>query len=490
MGAYWKVSWILFGLFVVVSLAWLHRVPGLMGDEASEGENVYQLLELEKIVVTGERSYIGPAIDYVRLPFIKVFGYTPLALRLVVVVFSLGTFWLAASVLRRLFGDPSALFGLAFLFFSPIYLTQQRMGWAITLLPFFGLLLLFVLTRQFRYRPLIAGLVAGVGLSNHVLFLPTVIAITVASVPPLFLPLGKGERQEGVSRKLLGYWPAIIGFIAGFGMQFAVLLMQREDQGDVGATTKLFWQRLSDLPDVLPLVISGSSYVARYTGTEFAPWATQVITFVIVALAVLAIAMRRTRKFAFLWALGIAIQLIVLMYIVDRYTLRYFVVPVLGIWALAGVGLGTIFNFHFFRQSADPPWWRTIFKSEAVRFIAPIAIALGLTVWAVLVVLVPFLRTGGSTAEFSLGNRTDTAAALVDTRGLIKCLRRAGSVSSENIHILNRLQFVSHRYQDLAVLPEEIAREARWLVEYRDAKHPEPGVLCPELEHFRIVVNP
>lgn len=487
MSAYWKVVWILFGLFAVANLAWLHRVPGLQGDEASEGENVYQLLETEKIVVAGERSYIGPMIDYVRVPFIKLFGYTPLALRLVAVSFSLGTFWLAAAVLRRFFGEMPALFGLALLFFSPLYLTQQRIGWAITLLPFFGLLLLFVLTRQFRYRPLIAGLVAGVGLSNHILFLPTLMGIVGAGFLGLALRQTQGHStplrrlwlaMSGALKRGVEWWPSLIGFAAGFGMQFAVLVLQREDQGDVGATTKLFWQRLADLPDVWPLVISGSSYVARYTGTEFAPWATQVTTFVIVVLAVVALVMRRTRKFAWLWTLGIAIQMIVLMYMVDRYTLRYFVVPVLGIWALAGVGLGTIFNFHF-----------SIFKSRFFQYVAPVTIALGLTVWAVLTVLAPFLRTGGSTNEFSLGNRTDTAAALVDTRDLFACLRRKGSVSSENVHILNRLQFMSHRYHDLAVLPEELVREARWIVEYRDEKRPDPGVLCPELGHFRVVVN-
>jgi hypothetical protein len=112
-----------------------------------------------------------------------------------------------------------------------------------------------------------------------------------------------------------------------------------------------------------------------------------------------------------------------------------------------------------------------------------------LILWSVFVVLIPFLKTGGSTADFSLGNRTDSAAALVDTRPLVECLRGAGPVSSENIHIWNRLQFLSHEYQDLGVVPQDDTSHAKWLIEYRDAKQPDAGDRCPELTHFRIVAN-
>lgn len=90
----------LFIFFLIAHAAWLHRVPGLIGDEASEGENVYQILQSHTLVLQGERSYIGPLIDYLRVPFIFVFGYTALGLRAAVLVFALATYWLAAEIGR------------------------------------------------------------------------------------------------------------------------------------------------------------------------------------------------------------------------------------------------------------------------------------------------------------------------------------------------------------------------------------------------------
>lgn len=463
MSAYWKTVWILFVVFVVANLAFLHRVPGLMGDEASEGENVYELLRSEKIVVQGERSYIGPLIDYLRVPFIKIFGYTALSLRLVMFVASLAMFLLAAVVLERLFGETSALFTLTLGFFNPIYLTQARLGWAITLFPFFAFSILFLLTSQFKHRALLAGLAAGVGLSNHILFLPTLIAIVAINM------ISGG-------RKLLPFWPGLVGFIAGFAMQFTVLILFREDQGDVTAVAQTFGERAPDLPKLLPHVLSGSSYIASYTGTglsEMWQWAIVGITCILILSALL---LGSRKKFAWVWLLGLVVQLVVLVYMIDRFSLRYFAMPVIGLWILAGIGLGAI--------------WARIPKLHlrGVEW-GSVLVAGGLTAWSIFAILVPFLKIGGSTANFSLGNRTDSAAALVDTRPLMECLRGAGPAFSENVHIWNRLQFLSHQYSDLEVLPEDQKYSAKYVVEYRDAKRPETGTLCSELAHFRVVAK-
>lgn len=83
---------IIFTLFLIAQLAYLHRVPGLLGDEASEGENVYQLLQSDKLPIIGERSYIGVLTDYVRVPFVAVLGYSTLALRIPMLIASIVCF--------------------------------------------------------------------------------------------------------------------------------------------------------------------------------------------------------------------------------------------------------------------------------------------------------------------------------------------------------------------------------------------------------------
>ncbi len=483
MSAYWKTVWVLFGIFVVAHLTFLHRVPGLMGDEASEGENVYQLLQADHLVIQGERSYIGPLIDYVRVPFIQTFGYTPLALRMIVLLASLATFWLAASVLRTMFGEVPALFALALGFFSPTYLTQERIGWAIALFPFFLFLILYLIPLQERNygRVLLAGLAAGIGLSNHILFLPTLVAVVVVGVIAGMLPAnsaGSSPRFLSRLKGVLAYWPGLVGFVAGFIMQFWVLVNYREDQGDPEAMAQFFSDRFADLPSVLPFVLSGSSYVARYTGVEFSSGVIWLVTAAVVLLGLIALTFSSRRKMAWLWVLGMAIHLVVLMLMVDRFTLRYFVMFVFAAWMLAGVGVGAL--VERFLPSLH---------LRSVSKVLPIGVATCLVLWSVFAVLLPFLKTGGSTADFSLGNRTDSAAALVDTRPLVECLRGKGPASSEKIHIWNRMQFLSHEYSDLQVLPQDDSSHAQWLVHYRAAKQPDPGDLCPELAHFRVILN-
>ena len=135
--------WMLFLLFAIVFGSHLTTLPALMGDEGSEGENVYQLLQADSITFMGERSYIGVLIDYVRVPFVWVFGYTTWALRLPMYGFMLATFWLAAYVLNKWLPPEAVPFALVGIFFSPIFLTHQRLAWAVTLFPWFVFLILY-----------------------------------------------------------------------------------------------------------------------------------------------------------------------------------------------------------------------------------------------------------------------------------------------------------------------------------------------------------
>lgn len=480
MTTYGKTLAALFGLFLITNSLYLHRVPGLMGDEASEGQNVYELLDREGITIMGERSYIGPLIDYVRVPFVAAFGYTALALRIPMFLASLATFAMAANVFRRWFGDHVGLFPLVLVAFSLPYLTHQRLAWAITLFPFFFFLTIWLSQRNWRYKWLWVGLAAGLGLHTHIMFAPTLAALVVTGLMswllrsphpnPLPAPVPQGGWGEGV-----------VAFWAAFGTQFVVLQLMREDQGDPGKVAELFSERLADLPDLLPVILSGSSFVAHYTGSEFAPWVAASSMWLVLILAGLGLALSWRNKIVWLWLMGLVTHLVVLLYMIDRFSLRYFLMFTLGVYVLAGIGMGEIVV-------------RLLTMMGRVNWVPlkAIGIAIVFSLLWVGFVLVPFMRSGGSVADFSLGNRTDGAAALVDERPLIACLRGVGTVSSENVHIYNRLLYLSHQYADLAVIHEAQVREASLLVHYRDKKAPAIAVgqeVCPDLAHFIVAVN-
>ena len=522
---------VLFVLFLVLSTAYLHRVPGLMGDEASEGENVYQKIQIltgdetkarASELLLGERSYIGPAIDYAQLPFVWAFGYTTLALRVPVLIASTISFLLAASVSRRLFGEKSSLLVLALVFFSPMYLTMHRLSWAITLHTFFALLVIWLLLSKVRGKYFLAGAAAGLGLHSHILFLPTLIAITTAFTCSKLLrafgnhygcgschggstqsfasvPLPHSAKAERASRNCAKAWVARrratrslgnnlkslfvktvlfgAGFALLFGTQYVALRADTSDQGDPARVAEQVGERATAFVEAAPLYLSGSSYIARYTGVELPDTWRLGITSLLLVLSLVALAWHKQRRAVWLWALGLGTHLAVLLVMIDRFTLRYFTVFSLGVWMLAALGLATVVSL----PAGKAGMYRYIETRKAALVCA---LALG-TVFIVLV-LVPFLQTGGSTNDFSLGNRTNSAADLADTRPLVACLRGQGTVSSENVHIWNRLRYFSHHYEDLQPLPEAQVAETDFLAHYRDGKTEveSDSELCPDLEHF------
>ncbi len=477
MRSYSLPFWILFILFVLVNLSYLHRVPGLMGDEASEGQNVYELLDRGGITIMGERSYIGPLIDYIRVPFIKVFGYTALAVRLPMLLASLATFLLAASVLRRWFGEEKSLFPLIALTFSLPYLAHQRLGWAITLFPFFFFLTIWLAQRNGKHKWLGVGLAAGLGLHTHIMFAPTVAALFASGfISHWWEPASTAGDGASKAKGLLKFLLAAVGFWAGFGTQFAVLQLFTEDQGDPVAVGEVWTERLAALPDLLPVILSGSSYVAHYTGVEFSSGVAVGIMWLVIILAFVGVILAWRNKYVWLWVAGLAIHLLVLLYMIDRFSLRYFLMFTLGVYVLAGVGVGELV-VRFSR----------VIKKEWFVSLKALGLAMVLSLGWIVVVLVPFLRTGGGITDFSLGNRTDSATALVDVRPLVECLVGQGSVSSENVHIYNRLLYMSHEYSDLKVIHETEAPTADFLVHYRRPSSPvvaRASELCPGLAHF------
>ncbi len=480
MSLWYKAAVItLFMLFLTANAAYLHRVPGLMGDEASEGENVHLLSRARQPVVRGERSYIGPLVDYLRVPFIKFLGYTALAVRLPMLFFSLVSFTLAVVVFRRLWGDYTGLAAAAAMLFSPVYLLYQRLGWAITLSAFFTLLTLYFLTlpKESRFKkhgPLLAGIAAGLGAHNHILFLPVLAGITGGW---LIAMLGQGHF-----RRIAGYWPAVIGFFAAFGTQLAVMAGDRAEFSDAAGSTSLFGDKVSDFPSLMPMILSGSSYIARYTGDELTPPLYMWITWILIALALSALIFSRRRRVGWAWAAALAVMTAAVLYIIVQFSLRYFVVPVLGMWALAGAGLGTI----IVRLSKG--------RRQHLLAVSVIILAVGLTAWTAGQALIPYLKTGGSTGEFSLGNRNDSAAALADTGSLLRCIESAGPVYSKNVHIQNRLRFwsLNEKYNVEVVAANESKKRVRWVVYYRiEGKKYGDGQFekCPQLKHWRVVAR-
>lgn len=464
---------IIFVFFLIANTAYLHRVPGLLGDEGSEGENVYQLLHGESLPIVGERSYIGPLIDYVRVPYVFLFGYTPLALRMLMLTASIFIFFLARSVLVKLFGEDIGMIALVVFLFSPIFLLQQRIGWAITLNVFFLWLLLYALLSDWKYKWLLSGLIAGVGLSNDIIFLPTLVLVCICTV---CIYIFSGNIRKKLTTLALHSWLILVGFVAGFGTQLAVLTLLQDDQGNRSEVVAGFGSRLGDFLPSLPVYISGSSYVARYTGTEFSPLAISAISLILCIVACIGL-FHKKRKYIVGFVAGLAIHSYLLLYMVDRFTLRYFALLSMIVWLLAGLGLGVFFE--------------RILPKKALRAI-PVAVALLLMIWTAYTTLIPFLRTGGSLKEFSLGNRNDKASAFVDIRPLLDCVRGKGVLYGASQDIFDRLQYLARGDNGIVIVDGDHKAEAAWTISYKKIGNDferDDSSLCPDIPFFRVVAR-
>ncbi len=460
-------------LHAVTMSVYLHRLPGLLGDEGSEGENVWEILDSKQVTIYGERSYIGPAMDYLRIPFVLVFGYNALALRIPIVILSVLTFFLAAAVFRKLFGEEAALYIVAALFFSPAYLLYQRLGWAITIILFFALFTVWLLQQRSPWKFLWAGLAAGIGLHNHFIFLPTLAALVITYV--LFgLTTVTALNRKYLLLLLQNAAGALIGFAAGFSTQLAVLLTMKEDQGEPGQIVSLFTDRLWQLPEVLPKFISGSIFSAFYTGEPLAVWLIASIMAALVILIICGFLFSAQKKALGWWLLGMIIQLIILVLIIDRFAARYLIMTTLSVWGMAGFGLYAVAV-------------KCMGTRVTAHAIASVVLVVTLIIAFTAPALAAFLRTGGSTAPVVITEkRSEPAAAFVDVRELLTCVSNQGPVYSDSVHIYNRLLYLSHSNPGLQVTENE--DEAAMIVDYRlpDAA---PGSACPELRHFTVSPN-
>jgi 4-amino-4-deoxy-L-arabinose transferase-like glycosyltransferase len=158
----------------------------------------------------------------------KLFGYGTLAIRLVTVLFGLGTVAAAFGVGREMFGNRFGLI-LSFLFaISRWHITFSRFGVYTITLPFFELLTLWLLLRARRTRQLHdfvwAGLAFGMGLNFYIgirLFVP------VLGLYILFWALE--VLRDRFVRKVTTTWqPFVVGLVAfGLGTWLTVAPLAR-----------------------------------------------------------------------------------------------------------------------------------------------------------------------------------------------------------------------------------------------------------------------
>lgn len=112
---------------------------GLNADEASLGYNAYSLIQTGR----DEHGHVWPInfesfgdfkpalYGYILIPFIKVLGLTPLAVRLPSALAGILAIGVMFIIVRELFGEPVAYISAAYLAISPWHIHFSRGGWEV-----------------------------------------------------------------------------------------------------------------------------------------------------------------------------------------------------------------------------------------------------------------------------------------------------------------------------------------------------------------------
>jgi hypothetical protein len=243
-----------------------HGWPYLNSDEAVLGLMSVDIWQRgAHPIFTYGQDYIGALQSYLAVPFFALLNADPLALRLATLLQTILFLAIMYALTRRLYSPGVALLTLALLTFGPEYALKHELqagaGAQDTLL--FGALVVWLTTLRLRggWSPsarlaldLGLGLAIGLGLWGDFLFLPYVLAATLAlgftALHALNIARREGRLQRAVRwltldlaisliATLAGAAPLIIANIASHGQTFRHVTRIAGTPGAASATSAL-----------------------------------------------------------------------------------------------------------------------------------------------------------------------------------------------------------------------------------------------------------
>jgi 4-amino-4-deoxy-L-arabinose transferase-like glycosyltransferase len=150
--------------------------------------------------------FLGPIYYYFMAPFLWLFNYNPVGPAVMVALFGIATVWLIYIFCADLFNPKIGIIASFLYAISPLVISYSRSSWNPNPLPFFSLLILFILYKGVLKNKLklffIVGILLGIAMQLHYLatFLAAVIFFYVllselfnskTSVQKIILPLAK-----------------------------------------------------------------------------------------------------------------------------------------------------------------------------------------------------------------------------------------------------------------------------------------------------------
>lgn len=190
-----------------------------LGDEGRDVLVVREILH-GHLTFLGPRAsagdfYTGPIYYYMMAPFLLLSNYNPVGPAIMVALFSIATTFLIYKFGREWIGQQAAIFASALYAVSTLVIYYSRSSWNPNPMPFFSMLVLYLLYRVMQ-KPILLNFVI-VGILYGIAFQLHYIEIILGVIIFAFILLGNLiiDKKEIIIRAIRQYLALGMGFVIG-----------------------------------------------------------------------------------------------------------------------------------------------------------------------------------------------------------------------------------------------------------------------------------
>src|SRR5882724_5544199 len=213
-------------IFIILLAAFLrlYKIADYMTFLGDEGRDVLVAKDILQghFTLLGPRAsagdfFLGPVYYYLIAPWLLLFNYDPVGPAVMVALFGAATVWFTCYVGKKWFNQTTGLLAAALYAFSPLVITYSHSSWNPDVVPFFALLMMFLLYKGFttqksdRYFWAV-GLLLGILLQLH--YLSLFLAVVVAFYT--FFAQWIVDKKFKIVLTTKRYLEIFVGFLIGF----------------------------------------------------------------------------------------------------------------------------------------------------------------------------------------------------------------------------------------------------------------------------------
>ena len=220
----YKELFLLLCLLIIAAFLRIYRIADYMtflGDEGRDVLVVYNILH-GKLTLLGPTSsvggfFLGPIYYYFMAPFLWLFNYDPVGPAIMVALFGTATVWLVYKIGKEFFNTATGFIAAGLYTIAPLVIAHSRSSWNPNLMPFFTVLLLYVLYQAQHKRKLVLFIISGIlfGIAIQLHYVELFVGVVIAAYIAFLDWISKSNRQQFIGTIVKKYLAIFVGTLIG-----------------------------------------------------------------------------------------------------------------------------------------------------------------------------------------------------------------------------------------------------------------------------------